>query len=33
MIQEVITSLEDIAKIEKPPSMEGRNMTAVLAPK
>jgi translation initiation factor IF-3 len=33
MIQEVITSLEDIAKVEKPPSMEGRNMTAVLIPK
>jgi len=33
MIQEVIASLEDIAKVEKPPSMEGRNMTAVLIPK
>jgi translation initiation factor IF-3 len=33
MIQDVITSLEDIAKVEKPPSMEGRNMTAVLIPK
>lgn len=33
MILGVIASLEDIAKIEKPPSMEGRNMTAVLTPK
>ncbi|MGQ0637704.1 MAG: translation initiation factor IF-3 [Planctomycetaceae bacterium] len=33
MIQEVIASLEDVAKVEKPPSMEGRNMTAVLIPK
>lgn len=33
MILEVITSLEDIAKVEKPPSMEGRNMTTVLIPK
>jgi translation initiation factor IF-3 len=33
MIQEVIASLEDIAKVEKPPSMEGRSMTAVLIPK
>jgi translation initiation factor IF-3 len=33
MILEVISSLEDIAKVEKPPAMEGRNMTAVLIPK
>lgn len=33
MILGVITSLEDVAKIEKPPSMEGRSMTAVLIPK
>ena len=33
MILEVIASLEDIAKVEKPPAMEGRNMTAVLIPK
>jgi translation initiation factor IF-3 len=33
MIQEVISSLEDVAKVEKPPMMEGRNMTAVLVPK
>ncbi len=29
----VIASLEDVAKIEKAPSMEGRSMTAVLTPK
>ncbi len=34
MLQDIIAQLEDIAKVEKPPSMEGgRNMTAVLAPK
>jgi translation initiation factor IF-3 len=33
MIQGVIASLEDVAKLEKPPSMEGRSMTAVLSPK
>jgi translation initiation factor IF-3 len=34
MLQEIISALEDIAKIEKPPGMEGgRNMTAVLTPK
>jgi translation initiation factor IF-3 len=33
MILEVISSLEDVAKVEKPPMMEGRNMTAVLVPK
>lgn len=33
MILEVIASLDDVAKLEKPPSMEGRNMTAVLTPK
>jgi translation initiation factor IF-3 len=33
MILGVISSLEDIAKVEKPPSMEGRSMTAVLTPK
>jgi translation initiation factor IF-3 len=33
MILGVISSLEDIAKLEKPPAMEGRNMTAVLTPK
>lgn len=34
MIQEIIIALEDIAKVEKPPGMEGRkNMSAVLAPR
>lgn len=34
MLDEIIGSLEDIAKIEKPPGMEsGRTMSAVLAPK
>lgn len=33
MIMEIIVLLEDIAKVEKPPSMEGRSMTAVLTPK
>jgi len=34
MINEIIASLDDVAKVEKPPTMEGRkNMTAVLAPK
>lgn len=34
ILQGVITALEDIAKVEKPPAMEGgRNMTAVLSPK
>ena len=34
MLEDIIADLEDIAKVEKPPGMEGgRNMTAVLAPK
>jgi translation initiation factor IF-3 len=34
VLAEFITALEDVAKVEKSPSMEGgRNMTAVLAPK
>ena len=34
LIQEVITMLEDVAKVEREPIMEGRkNMSAVLAPK
>ena len=34
MLEEIIADLEDVAKVEKPPGMEGgRNMTAVLAPK
>jgi len=33
MILGVIASLQDVAKVEKNPSMEGRSMTAVLVPK
>jgi len=33
LIMEVIAALEDVAKVERPPLMEGRNMTAVLTPK
>ncbi|MFV0446803.1 MAG: translation initiation factor IF-3 [Planctomycetaceae bacterium] len=34
VLAEFITALADVAKVEKPPSMEGgRNMTAVLTPK
>ncbi|WP_437201202.1 translation initiation factor IF-3 [Planctomicrobium sp. SH664] len=34
ILQNIINSLEDVAKVEKPPGMEGgRNMTAVLTPK
>lgn len=34
ILEGIIADLEDIAKVEKPPSMEGgRNMTAVLSPK
>jgi translation initiation factor IF-3 len=34
MLEEIIADLDDVAKVEKPPGMEGgRNMTAVLAPK
>ena len=29
----VLEKLTDVAKVEKPPSMEGRRMTAMLAPK
>jgi len=34
LLEQIMTSLEDIAKVEKTPGMEsGRNMTMVLAPK
>jgi translation initiation factor IF-3 len=33
IIKTMLEKLEDVAKIEKPPSMEGRRMTAMLAPK
>jgi len=29
----IVADLEDIAKLEKPPSMDGRMMTAILAPR
>ena len=33
VIQQVLAQLADVAKIERPPSMEGKRMTALLAPK
>lgn len=33
MLLEIIATLEDVAKVEKPASMEGKSMSAVLAPK
>jgi translation initiation factor IF-3 len=34
MLQEIITELEDVAKVEKAPGMEsGRQMSVILAPK
>jgi translation initiation factor IF-3 len=34
ILEAIIQDLDDVAKVEKPPGMEGgRNMTAVLAPK
>ncbi len=34
MLLQIITTLEDVSKVEKPPSMEsGRTMSVVLAPK
>jgi translation initiation factor IF-3 len=33
MLKEIITSLDDIATVEKQPGMEGRMMSAVLAPR
>ena len=34
VLESIVTSLEDIAKLEKPPGMEsGRSMSAILAPK
>lgn len=33
IIVEMLKKLEDLAKIEKAPSMEGKSMTALLAPK
>ena len=33
VMDQVLKQLEDVAKIEKPPSMEGKRLTALLAPK
>jgi len=33
IIDAMLTALVDVCKIEKPPSMEGKQMTALLAPK
>src|SRR5262249_11308366 len=33
IIDGIIEKLDDLSKVEKPPSMEGRRMTAMLAPK
>ncbi len=33
IMQTVLEQLEELAKIEKPPTMEGKRMTAMLAPK
>ncbi|MCA8986735.1 MAG: translation initiation factor IF-3 [Planctomycetaceae bacterium] len=33
ILKSMVNSLDDIAKLEKPPGMDGRMMTAILAPK
>ena len=33
ILDDVVAQLQDVAKVEKPPGMEGRMMTVVLAPK
>ena len=33
IITAILEKLVDVAKVEKPPSMEGKRMTAMLAPK
>ena len=33
IIDQILLQLVDVAKVEKPPSMEGKRMTAMLAPK
>jgi len=33
VMNEVLQLLEDVAKLEKPPSMEGKRMTAIVAPR
>ena len=33
MLVQIVAALEDVAKVEKHPTLEGRNMSAVLSPK
>ena len=33
VMEEVLQALEEVGKLEKNPSMEGRRMTAILAPR
>ena len=33
VMNEVLAALEDVAKVEKNPSMEGKRMTAIIAPR
>ena len=33
VMDEVLQALEDVAKVEKNPSMEGKRMTAIVAPR
>lgn len=33
IVETILEKLEEVAKVERPPSMEGRRMTALLAPK
>lgn len=33
IINQVLEKLQDLAKVEKPPAMEGKRMTAMVAPK
>jgi translation initiation factor IF-3 len=33
VLEELATELEDVGKVESSPSMEGRTMTMILAPK
>jgi translation initiation factor IF-3 len=33
VMEEVLQALEEFGKVEKSPSMEGRRMTAILAPR
>lgn len=33
VVEQIVEQLEDVAKVEKPPTMQGRRMTAILAPR